>query len=125
MAYRRYLVEFGMGADLHGLDVSKAAGRAVKDAISHCCLCGMEELLGIQDPNRAMKVHIRVGCPNPEKVETEALAALIPFGSPQVEVVHGGLSVRGLAVPSLGDGDNIVLANAALTVWVDTDMVCI
>lgn len=125
MAYRRYLVEFGTGADLHGLDAAKAARRAVKNAMSHCCLCGIEDLLGIRDPGRAMKVQIRVGCPNPEQVAAEELAAMIPFGSPEVEVVPGGLCVRGLAVPSLGEGDSILLANAALTVWVDTDLICI
>lgn len=125
MAYRRYLVEFGTGADLHGLDAAKAARKAVKDAISHCCLCGMEELLGLKDPAKAMKVQVRVGCPNPEQVPPQEIAGMIPFGTPEVEVVPGGLSVRGLAVPALGEGDSILIANAALTVWVDTDLICI
>ena len=125
MAYRRYLVEFGTGADLHGLDAAKAARKAVKDAISHCCLCGMEELLGLKDPGKAMKVQVRVGCPNPEQVPPQEIAGMIPFGTPEVEVVPGGLSVRGLAVPALGEGDSILIANAALTVWVDTDLICI
>jgi len=34
MAYKRYVVEFGMGADLHGGDLTKAAQKAVKDALS-------------------------------------------------------------------------------------------
>ena len=38
---KRYIVEFGMGADLHGGDVTKAAVKAVKDATSRSCLCGM------------------------------------------------------------------------------------
>lgn len=32
---RRYLIEFGMGMDFHGQDVSKAAVKAAKNAISN------------------------------------------------------------------------------------------
>lgn len=125
MTYHRYLVEFGTGADLHGMDATKAACRAVKDAMSHCCLCGMEDLLGLKDPGRAMHVQVRVGCPKPETVDVRELERMIPFGTPEVEVVAGGLSVRGLAVPTLGEGDTILIANAALTVYVDADQICI
>lgn len=125
MEYRRYLVEFGTGADLHGLDATKAASRAVKDALSHCCLCGLEDLLRLKEPGRAMHVQVRVGCPNHGSVDLRALESLIPFGTPEVEVVEGGLSVRGLAVPALGEGDTILIANAALTVWVDAEQICI
>ena len=38
---QRYIVELGTGADLHGADMTKAARRAVKDAISRSCLCGL------------------------------------------------------------------------------------
>ncbi|MGD8844363.1 MAG: Lin0512 family protein [Desulfobacteraceae bacterium] len=34
MERKRFIVEIGTGADLHGKDVTKAACRAVKDAIS-------------------------------------------------------------------------------------------
>ena len=48
---RRYLIEFGMGMDFHGQDVSKAAVKAAKNAISNSCLCGLQEVLGIEDLN--------------------------------------------------------------------------
>ena len=35
---KRFLVEFGTGVDLHGGNVTKAAQKALRDAISHCCL---------------------------------------------------------------------------------------
>ena len=38
--WKRYLIEFGTGADLHGMDVMEAATRAVKNAVSHCCMSG-------------------------------------------------------------------------------------
>ena len=33
--WKRYLVEIGTGADLHGMDVMEAASRAVRDAVFH------------------------------------------------------------------------------------------
>jgi hypothetical protein len=41
MDYRRYLLEVGTGIDLHGMDETKAAQRAVKDAISHSSMVGV------------------------------------------------------------------------------------
>ena len=39
---KKYIVELGLGSDFHGQDVTKAAKKAAKDAISHSCLCGLE-----------------------------------------------------------------------------------
>lgn len=116
---KRFIVEFGTGVDLHGGDNTKAAKKAVKDAISHCCLCGLHDALGLDDMSR-LKVVIKVGVPSPEKLDVEELKVLIPFGTVEVEeVVVGGLSATGMHVDSMGEGDQIVIANAALTVWVD------
>ena len=46
---KRFVLEFGTGIDLHGEDNTKAACRAVKDAVSRSCLCGLLEIHGIQD----------------------------------------------------------------------------
>ena len=123
MNYKRYLVEFDTGVDLHGMDYTKAAKKAVKNAISHCCLCGIQDLLNLKDPSEAMKVSVKIGCPVPEEVDTAAVLEQIPFGSTKIEVVSGGLSGKGLCVPSLGNGDSIVMVNALLTVWIDTDKI--
>ena len=48
MDYRRYLVEIGTGVDLHGEDATKAAQRAVKDAISHSSMIGLSQLFKIK-----------------------------------------------------------------------------
>ena len=42
---KRFLVEFAMGTDLHGQNVTKAACKAVRNAISNCCLCGISDCL--------------------------------------------------------------------------------
>jgi uncharacterized protein (TIGR02058 family) len=115
---KRYIVEFGTGVDLHGGDVTKAAKKAVKDAVSHCCLCGIEEILGVKDFDESMFLKIKIGSPHPEKVNKSELMEAIPFGKAEIEVVEGGLSFEGLYVPSLGEGKTIVMVNAAITVFV-------
>jgi uncharacterized protein (TIGR02058 family) len=117
---QRFIVEIGTGADLHGGDVTKAAQKAIKDAVSHSCLCGLFDIVGITDPNQ-MHIQVKIACPYPEELDHEEVLKAVPFGSCELEAVAGGLSVRGLDVPSLGEGDTIVVALAALTVYVDID----
>jgi uncharacterized protein (TIGR02058 family) len=118
MALKRFVIELGYGADLHGGDMTKAACRAVQDALSRSCLCGLFDILDMSDP-RQMHVAVRIGCPKPEQVEGAAVLEMIPFGTRELEVVAGGLSVKGVELPELGGGDRITAAVAALTVWVD------
>jgi len=117
---QRYIVEIGTGADLHGGDVTKAAQRAIKDAVSHSCLCGLFDIVGIKDPNQ-MHIQIKVACPYPEKLDHDQVTKAVPFGTTQLEAVQGGLAVRGLDLPELGEGDTIVVAVAALTVYINTE----
>ena len=119
MAKKRFIVELGTGADLHGEDVTEAACRAVKDAISRNCLCGLLEIAGLQDPNE-MVVEVLVATPKPEEVDLEKVKGMLPFGTVSVNSVAGGMKARGLCVPQLApDCDQIVVANAAVTVFVD------
>ncbi len=121
MGRKRYVVEIGSGADLHGGDVTKAAQRAVKDAISRSCLCGLFDILGIDSPQQ-MHVAIKLGVPHPEQIRKAEVLEMIPFGTTELEIVSGGLAVRGLNLPELGAGDTIVIAVAALTVYVDVEL---
>jgi uncharacterized protein (TIGR02058 family) len=119
MARKRFIVELGTGADLHGEDVTEAACRAVKDGISSNCLCGLLEIVGLEDPDQ-MEVEVLVGTPKPEEVDLEKVKGMLPFGRVNVSSVTGGLTARGLCVPQLApDCDQIVVANAAVTVFVN------
>ncbi len=120
MPFKRYVVELGYGADLHGGDATKAATRAVKDAISRSCLCGLFEIMGMRDPND-MHILVRIGCPKPDEIDADAVLSAIPFGSKELEVVEGGLTTRGVEVSSLGCGDTILVAVASLTVCVNSN----
>ena len=116
---KRYIVELGTGLDLHGMDVTKAAKKAVKDAISHSCLCGISDIFGIQDLETAMSVELKLCAPSPEQVNAAEVAEMVPFGNVVVKIEQGGMTVKGLSVPELGDGSTIVVVNAALTVYLE------
>ena len=115
--WKRYLVEFGPGADLHGMDVMEAATRAVKDAISHCCMCGLVDTLGITDLKKDMRVVMKIAATVPDDVDPEALKKLMITENVEVEVVQGGMLLNGLHVDAFGKGDQIVIVNAGLTVY--------
>ncbi len=119
MAAKRFIVELGTGADLHGEDVTKAACRAVKDAVSRSCLCGIVEILGIQDLN-AVEVEIVVAVPGAKDVDLDRVKAEVPIGRKTARAVEGGMKVKGLCVSQFASAcDQIVVANAAITVLVE------
>lgn len=119
MEENRFVVELGTGTDLHGMDVTKAACRAVEDAVSRSCLCGLVELLH-RDRFEGVRVDILIACPFPEQVDPEPVKHCIPIGSKTVRTVPGGMQARGICVDAFGANcDTIVMANAAVTVFVD------
>jgi uncharacterized protein (TIGR02058 family) len=119
MAGKRFIVEIGTGIDLHGEDATKAACRAVRDAVSRSCLCGIVEIMGIQDLN-ALDVEIVVAVPRPQNVDLDRVMAEVPIGRKTARAVEGGMRVKGLCVAQFAaDFDQIVVANAAITVFVE------
>ena len=110
---RRFIIEFGLGTDFHGQDVSKAAQKAVKD------LCGLIDVLEIRDFKRDVKVNVTVAVSRPEAVDTEAVKSCLPVGEVEVHAVAGGLNFPGLYIPGFGDSDDsIEVAVAAIEVFV-------
>lgn len=118
MSRKRFIVELGTGIDIHGEDVTEAACRAVKDAISRSCLCGLLEILEIQDMNQ-IEIDILVAAPRPEEVDLDKVMETVPIGRKNARAVSGGMTAQGLCVPQFGpDCDQIMVANVALTVFV-------
>ena len=119
--FKRFILEFGMGLDQHGQDPTKAACKAVKDAVARSCLAGIIEIVRLKDVND-MFVEIQVACPFPEKVDRMAVFEALPFGKKELHLEQGGMIAHGLFQPELGDRtDETIIANAALTVWVNVD----
>lgn len=110
---KRFIIEFGMGMDLHGQDISKAAAKAVKDAVSRSCLCGLEEVLEIKDLNTSVEIEVTVAVSRPEEVDDRKIKEQLPIGSVKVEAVKGGLTIPGLYIPAFGDNDNTIEAALA------------
>ncbi|MGQ9532481.1 MAG: Lin0512 family protein [Desulfotomaculales bacterium] len=114
---KRFVIELGFGVDLHGGDVTKACVRAVRDAVSRSCLCGLVEICGLENLER-MRVHVEVACPDPEGVDRDKVLEAVPLGRKTITVKEGGLRTPGMEVPRFGPGAHIVAACAAVTVYV-------
>jgi uncharacterized protein (TIGR02058 family) len=118
---KRYVVEIGMGVDQHGHkgDPTSAAIKAVRNAISNVCLCGISEILNLSGPGE-MVVDVLIGTPFPQNVDEGKVLEAIPFGRKRVKAVEGGMRARGVQLTSLGDDSaDILIANAAVTVSFD------
>ena len=108
---KRIILEMGTGNDLHGSDYTKAALRAVQDALHHSSLSVMRSLG--RDPNE-MQVEVTIGVQQPDKVDAARVKASLPRGKVTVKAVKGGLNV-----PGEGAHDEIVIATAAIAVRLD------
>jgi len=101
----------GMGVDVHGKDATKAARRAVSDAIRHSSL-GFFRMVGKTSAD--MFVDVTIGVPDPDAVDTSAVAKELPYGTVKVTAVKGGLEI-----PAEQGSDAIIIANAAVIVSLD------
>jgi len=112
---KRVILEMGMGNDLHGGDYTKAALRAVQDAIHHSSL-SLIRSFGLD--SRKMQVEVTIGVQQPAKVDAEAVKASLPHGTVTVKIVKGGLDV-----PDETSGDLAVIASAAVAVRMELPQV--
>jgi uncharacterized protein (TIGR02058 family) len=108
MALKRMVLQIGMGTDIRGSDDTKAAVRALRDALWHNSLTVAKALNLDVD---SMKVEVTIGVPHPERVDRDAVIAILPHGSGWVNVVEGGLEIMN----DEGTGSTII-ANAAAVV---------
>ncbi|SDL96218.1 conserved hypothetical protein [Modicisalibacter muralis] len=113
MTERRIILEMGTGNDLYGEDYTKAACRAVQDALHHSSIV-LFKSLGIE--HRAMRVQVTIGVQEPERVDTKVVAAELPRGRAEVSVVHGGLDVH-----DPGNATTHVIATAAIAALLPID----
>ena len=111
MAMKRMVVEIGMGTDVRGADYTKAAVRALRDALWRNSL-SVAAALG-KDTD-SMVVEVMIGVPKPDRVDKAAVLAILPHGTGTVKVVEGGLEVANDA----GTG-SMVVANCAAIVRLD------
>ena len=105
---KRIILEMGTGNDLHGQDYTKAAKRAVQDALHHSSLALFKNL-GI-DPNE-MQIELTLAAQDPNQIDVQAVAGTLPYGTVTAKAVKGGLNV-----PDPVHGDVAVIVNAGVLV---------
>ena len=89
MSHQRFIIEMGMGNDLHGGDYTKAARRAVEDALHGATLAILGNLPNLKSD---LQVRVTIGVQEPKKVDLEAVKALLPVGDVSIELKFGGLN---------------------------------
>jgi uncharacterized protein (TIGR02058 family) len=107
----RVILELGAGNDLHGSDYTKAALRAVQDALHHSSLAFIRTL---KIDKSTVDVDVTIGVQKPERVDLAKIKASLPVGNVTVRAVKGGLDV-----PDPDNDDPVVIASAAIEVRVD------
>ena len=123
LSEKRFVIQIGCGVDQHGHngDCTKAAQKAITNAISYNSLPGLLEICNLGDPKDLLSifVHVKIGAPYPEKIDEKKILKAIPFGQKTLDVVKGGLITEGVMIEELGDrSDEIIICNAAVTVSV-------
>ena len=103
-----YLTEMGMGVDVHGGDYTKAACRAVSDALRHSSLNFFKPL---KKSHNDMHITVKIGVAKPHMVDCEAIAKQVPYGTVTVEAGVGGLNIE-----ADDESDELVIANAGILV---------
>ena len=107
MTAKASVLEFGMGVDVHGRDATKAACRAVSDAIRHSSLPLLQE---VRERGGKMLVDVTVAVPDPGSVNIDIVRRELPHGEVTVHAVSGGLQVPGA---------DTIIACAAITVSIE------
>jgi len=102
-----HVLEFGMGVDVHGQDSTKAACRAVSDAIRHSSLPFFRD---IRERGGRMFVDVTVAVPDPASVDIEQVRHELPHGEVTIRPVAGGLPVP---------GSDTIIACVAITVGIE------
>lgn len=111
MAMKRVVLEIGMGTDIRGSDPTKAAVRALRDALWHNSL-SIADAAGLHVDS--MFVEVLIGVPRPELVDKAQVLAVLPHGTGSVECVAGGLEI-----PNDAGTSTTMIANAAAIVHLD------
>jgi uncharacterized protein (TIGR02058 family) len=122
--YRQYLVEVGSGVDLHGEDETKAAQKAVRDAISRTSMVGLGRLFrarSFKEIEEALMVDVTVAAPNPSRIDGDAVLSILPEGRRRINVVEGGVRFPVPTTAEEAKTHSIVVVIAVIVVLVDVD----
>ncbi|MBY7145114.1 Lin0512 family protein [Virgibacillus sp. NKC19-3] len=111
-------VQTGSGIDVHGQNITKAATRAVENAIWYNSMPGIEKFLPEQKLEN-MKVIVKLALPlDREKLDTAKIKEAIPYGTVDVELTEGGMATSsGIILEDKDDENDLMyIVNAAVEV---------
>jgi len=110
MPLKKLVMQLGMGTDIQGESHTKAACRAVHNAIRQNVLTVAD---AFDQPRSAMVIDVVIGAQQPDAVDIQEVAGMLPYGTVSVTVEHGGMDTP------KEDGGHVLLANAAVIVSLD------
>jgi len=111
-------IQTGTGIDVHGQNITKAASRAVKDAIHYNSMPGVRDQLPDGDINK-MKTTVKLAVPkDSDQLNKEDIKKLIPYGEVTVEVMTGGMATTSgiLLEDQQDENDLMYIVNASIEV---------
>lgn len=111
MPRHRMVMELGMGTDIRGQDYTKAACRALHNALRQNSLT-VAPAFGVAPQD--MQVTAIIGVQKPDQVDVDAVAAVFPYGAPTVQVEFGGMDT-----PKDDGTAGTIMANAVVLVHLD------
>ena len=114
MVWKKMVIEFGMGTDIRGADPTKAAVRALRDALWHNSLSIADKMGQKADE---MCIEVKIGVPDATNVEHQKVLSVLPHGRGTIEVIEGGLKI-----PNDSGTDNTLIAHAAAIVYLNLPM---
>jgi uncharacterized protein (TIGR02058 family) len=109
MTKTAYIMQMGMGSDLHGSDDTKAAVRAVNDAIQNNNMLFLRKL-DLPDWSHLL-VDVVIATPKPDKVDLDSVKKTLPIGTVMVTTQPGGM-----LVDSDDNEDPVLVALACVTI---------
>ena len=113
MAKTRIALELGMGTSLRKGDYTRAAVRAVQDALWRNSI-SFAEAFGFEKSD--MLIDVEIGVQQPDAVDANEVKAVLPYGNGGVRVVTGGLDI-----PKPDSKGVTILANAAIIISFDME----
>ena len=111
MALKRMAIELGMGVDLQGEDYTKAACRAVHNALRQNSLT-VAPAFGCERED--MVLTVMIGVAEPDRVDVDAVSRELPYGKRTIQVIEGGMDT-----PKDDGPYRTIMANAAVIVDLD------
>ena len=108
MSKKRIVFELGQGTSLRHEDYTKAAKRAVENALWKNSL-NVAEAFGFDKSD--MIIDVILGAQEPGKIESEKIRGIFPYGEVSIEKTFGGLDV-----PKPDGGGKTIIVTAAIIV---------